>query len=142
MKYKRDAATGCWIWLGTVNNKGYGKTFEVNGQWRRSIYAHRLAWIMRNGPIADKLCVLHRCDTPSCINPDHLFLGTQKDNAADRDRKGRGTAGEKNGMAKLDAESVVSIRADSRKQREIAESYGVTQQAVSRIKSRIAWASL
>jgi hypothetical protein len=77
---------GCWEWRGRRMPKGYGKL----NRGTKTVYAHRLAFELRNGPIPDGLYVLHKCDNPPCINPDHLFLGTQADNVRDRDTKGRG----------------------------------------------------
>lgn len=86
-RYIPEPNTGCWLWTGGIDRKGYGMS-------SRKLYgeasAHRLLWSIHRGPIPDGLNVLHRCDTPPCVNPDHLFLGTHKDNATDRDRKGRG----------------------------------------------------
>jgi hypothetical protein len=81
---------GCWLWLGSTGRGGYGR-IRVGGN--RTARTHRLAWELNRGPIPDGLHVLHKCDTPCCINPDHLFLGTPLDNAHDRDRKGRQVAG-------------------------------------------------
>jgi hypothetical protein len=79
---------GCWIWDGPLNNKGYGKLYgKPYGQSTR--YAHRISYGLFKGPIADGLCVLHRCDVACCVNPDHLFLGTILDNNRDMIEKGR-----------------------------------------------------
>ena len=81
----QDDESGCWRWTGTKHYSGYG-CFRVLGKmWR----AHRLSWVIHNGIIPDELCVLHRCDEPECVNPKHLFLGTQKDNLYDCINKGR-----------------------------------------------------
>lgn len=80
---------GCQIWTGSVDQKGYG-SIRINGA---SVGAHRVSWIRERGPIPAGLFVLHRCDTPPCINIDHLFLGTQADNIADMVRKGRQRSG-------------------------------------------------
>ena len=83
-KVDRDE-TGCWTWLGAKTALKYGQ-IELDG---RSIYAHRVSWELANGPIPSGLQVLHRCDNPPCVRPDHLFLGTQRDNITDMANKGR-----------------------------------------------------
>jgi HNH endonuclease len=84
----RDPDTGCLIWTGS--HKGMHK----NGRYGTiAVSTHRLAWELANGPIPEGMHVLHRCDTPACCNPDHLFLGTQTDNMADKTRKGRARNG-------------------------------------------------
>lgn len=85
-KYELNSINGCWEWKTSFHPTGYG-AFWFRGDSR---YAHRVSWIFNRGEITDSLHVLHRCDNPRCVNPDHLFLGTQQDNVADRDRKGRG----------------------------------------------------
>jgi hypothetical protein len=90
---------GCWEFQGGRNGQGYG-SIGWNGVSRR---AHRVAWALTYGPIPDGLDVLHHCDNPPCVRPDHLFLGTDADNVADRERKGRNKVprGEQQGSAKL-----------------------------------------
>ena len=77
--------SGCWIWLKSLNNGGYG-TVAVKG---KSKFAHRFSWEFYRGPIPSGKNVLHRCDIPSCVNPDHLFIGSQTDNHLDSQTKGR-----------------------------------------------------
>lgn len=77
----------CWVWVKGANNSGYG-LFYTSG---KKIRAHRFAWELFFGPIPPGLSVLHRCDVPPCVNPDHLFLGTNYDNIQDMIRKGRAT---------------------------------------------------
>lgn len=83
--YEKITETGCWIWIGPCFNEGYG-WFFVNG---KPIGAHRVSWELHNGPIPDGMYVLHTCDVRPCVNPDHLFIGTQKDNIHDAIKKGR-----------------------------------------------------
>lgn len=83
--------SGCLLWTGVVSSNGYG-TFRI-GPSGPSTSAHRAAWILRHGSIARGLCVLHRCDVRSCVNTEHLFLGTNADNSTDMARKGRGVRG-------------------------------------------------
>lgn len=88
---KADRTSGCWIWTALKNAKGYG---VVNYQYKTQL-AHRLAWTLTHGPIPHGLYACHKCDTPACINPDHLFLGTQFDNMRDMAAKGRSRRGRK-----------------------------------------------
>ena len=78
--------SGCWLWLGCVQPKGYGDFFVHKGLHQ---LAHRISWQLYIGEIPDDLCILHKCDIPSCVRPDHLFLGTRIDNNEDMIAKGR-----------------------------------------------------
>lgn len=86
-----ESVSGCIVWLGSEYDFGHGQ-LRIDGKLQR---AHRLAWEDVNGPVPDGLCVLHKCDVPQCINPEHLFLGTKKDNSIDMARKGRVRGGPK-----------------------------------------------
>jgi hypothetical protein len=101
----------CWEWTGPTPGPGYGKisvTPEggVSEQW----YTHRYAWLLKHGPPALGLFVLHKCDNKLCCNPAHLYLGTQVDNVRDRDTRGRTAHGERSGTAKLNCQAVRVIR--------------------------------
>lgn len=86
-KTKENFKTGCWEWQGTITgNNGYG-SMRIPG--KQTAYVHRLSYVLYKGPIPVGMKVLHKCDNPICINPDHLFLGTQLENIHDRDQKNR-----------------------------------------------------
>jgi DNA-binding XRE family transcriptional regulator len=137
-RHMPEPNSGCWIWLGAVSHHGYGK-INVDG---RTLRAHRYSWELANGPIPDGMCVLHQCDNPLCVNPDHLFLGTSQDNMDDRDRKGRQARGEANGTAKLTAQQAQEIRVSSLLQRELAAIYGVSRKTIINIQTGKGWAWL
>lgn len=101
--------------------------------------AHRIAWEMKNGPIPPGLFGCHKCDTPSCVNPDHLFLGTIQENFDDMRQKGRHPFGERIGMSKLSDKKVVAILKDKSKATVIAEKYGVSAVLIGKIKRREIW---
>ncbi len=99
----------CWLWSGAKNKFGYG-IFNIG---RPSFLAHRLMWSKNNqSNIPIGYCVLHSCDNPPCVNPDHLRIGTQIDNIRDRTRKGRSfrSRGELSGMSKLTNNQAKEIR--------------------------------
>ncbi len=83
----------CWLWMGSAVEDGYG----VLGYRGKQVRTHRLSWELANGPIPAGLSVLHRCDTPACVNPDHLFVGTTQDNITDKVAKGRQAKGDSHG---------------------------------------------
>jgi hypothetical protein len=134
----------CWLWKAGKNNKGYGN-FWVGGKCCKS---HRLSYEMKHGSILNGMYVCHHCDTPACVNPDHLFVGTQKDNVIDCMNKGRNNKGKKIGScnvgslhprAKLTEEQVKDILTDTRLHREIAKDYGIDKSIISKIKSKNIW---
>lgn len=156
--------TGCWLWSGAHSAKsGYG-CFRVRwGGKPSSQSAHRVAWALANGTVPPKgLFVCHKCDTPACVNPDHLWLGTPKQNTADMMSKGRrvppktsnrlrGDAhpsraqpeklvrGEGHHFSKVTAADVLVIRASTEKGVVLAKRYGMTPSALSRIRRGLVW---
>lgn len=86
---KHTKGSGCWEWTGQIGKRGYGMLSVPRRYGTRNQYAHRVSWLLHHGPIPEGLSVLHRCDNPKCIRPDHLFLGTQGTNVRDCVAKGR-----------------------------------------------------
>lgn len=86
---KVKKTNNCWLWVASLTEDGYGRLLRQRNGERRLFLAHRYAWLLSNGEIPDGLCVLHTCDTPACVRPNHLFLGTQLDNIDDMTAKGR-----------------------------------------------------
>lgn len=135
-KVNKDTPSGCWLWM-RLGRRGYG-SFRVNGRMETP---HRVSWAYHCGPIPDGLCVLHHCDNPPCVNPAHLRLGTQLDNAADREARGRGNhiCGEDHGQVKLTLAIVRKILASDETAPMLAARYGVRPGAVRDVRSRRTW---
>lgn len=130
---------GCWYWLGALCSKGYAR-INVNC---KNQSASRTSYAIFKGSIGD-LLVCHHCDNRSCVNPDHLFLGTQKDNMQDMNRKQRGKTnkGSKNGRAKLTEMDVINIKSglkESKQAKDIAKEYGVSATVIGSIKNNKLW---
>ena len=135
-KKYRVSPNGCWLWVAGKSSDGYGK-FSVD---RKTIRAHRFSYAYFVGPIPVGMLVCHRCDTRSCVNPDHLFVGTVADNLADMAAKRRALWGQKNPNAKLTDKAISDILQDKRTLREIAKDYSVTDVTIGLIKRRKIWA--
>jgi hypothetical protein len=131
---EQDGVSGCWRFLGAPTSNGYGRlTYE-----HRSEYAHRVsAMIFLGFDLASDLLVLHRCDVPACVNPDHLWIGTQADNMRDAAEKGRMSGGKK-----LDPAKVGAIKYDlglRRPHRSLAAEYGVSTTTIGQIARGETW---
>lgn len=151
---KVQKTEGCWLWTAARFHNGYGAFRYEGGQWR----AHRVAYTWLVGPIPDGMEVCHMCDNPACVRPDHLFLGTRKENAEDMVAKERAAVGDKNasrlhpdrlrrgeahGRAKVTEQQVREIRklaAQGVPHRAIAAQFGLTSTPVLDIIHRKHWA--
>ena len=137
-KVKKGQPNECWEWTASIGSRGYGR-FTMKKDGKTEQHAHRVSYILCHGSIPIGLYVLHNCDNKKCINPSHLFTGTQQINVDDMIRKGRNCRGSRVRCSKLKECDVVAIRKDGRKQTEIAASYGVTQGTIWQIKERLKW---
>lgn len=134
-KFFEKKPNSCWIWKGSKTSHGYGQ-FAIN---RKAKPASRLSYKLYKGPIPRGFHVCHKCDNPPCVNPEHLFVGTRKDNMQDMIKKNRHEYGEKHHNAKLTEQDVLEIRNDCRTQSVIAKDYGVSQSVISNIKFKKNW---
>lgn len=129
--YEVNQETGCWLWTGYITDNGYGRISDQ--------FAHRLSYAAHYGDIPDGMHVLHKCDVKPCVNPSHLFLGTNNDNVADRVAKDRSARGMGHGLAKLTKFKVLAIRESNRTQKQLARIYGVDQTSIGNILRRKTW---
>ena len=135
-KVEINGLNNCWLWKGARLYNGYG-TFSLTHT--KQVRAHRFAVEVSSGPIPPGECILHDCDNPPCCNPRHLWTGTDLDNIADRDAKGRQAKGERISTSKLTPPQVREIRRDPREQRDIAADYQVCKSTVGNIKRGDNW---
>lgn len=138
---KTKQVGSCWVWQGGHGGSigQYGRVSVKHGVTLG--YAHRISWELHVGPIPAGLSVLHKCDVPDCVNPEHLFLGTQEDNMKDMAAKKRGNAprGSAHRSAVLNESSVVLIRNSSQPASILAEKYGVSYQTIYAARRGTTW---
>lgn len=126
--------SGCWLWAGGTTQSGHGH-FWLSG---KTVKAHRIAYELWCDDIGGKI-VCHKCDVPSCVNPDHLFLGNPADNSADMVAKGRQAKGEQVNTAKLTKEAIEHIRAKTLSSREYCALYGINYRSVWNVQTGRTW---
>ena len=149
--YQKTTKEECWPWTGAKDSKGYGRILNDD---QRVTAATRVVWAGENGPIPGGMNLLHRCDNPKCVNPDHLFVGTLKDNSQDCKRKGRHRyilsghppphyRGSKNPHAKMSEATVASYRHRlATKQvslRGLARETGLDVKTLANMRDRVTW---
>lgn len=135
-----DPNSGCWLWMGNITSNGYGDFKDKN---RKQVLAHIASYKTFKGDTKG-LCVLHKCDIRSCVNPDHLFLGTRKENIEDMDKKGRRVPpfGERNVNAKLTwikAEAIREKLKNGQSSRSLAKEYTLNRSTVLDVKNNRTW---
>jgi hypothetical protein len=125
--------TGCWLWSGRLNNDGYGSGFRMK-TFRTT--AHRASFLIFKHEIPEGICVCHKCDTPACVNPDHLFLGTRKENMQDSIKKRRfvfNMITSKGRLSKEEAKQLCSMYSTGNfTQAEVSKEFGISQTAAWR----------
>ena len=146
-KVEKKDKDSCWEWTAYRDKDGYGQLgFIGKSPWK----AHRISWFLHSGEIPAGMLICHHCDNPGCVNPNHLFLGTQTDNLQDASKKGRVKnnykilVGEDNGSAKLTKEQVLSIRNEyenmnKKNKKKLARKYKVDPKTISNIVNRKNW---
>lgn len=146
-KWVSKMPNGCWRWMGSIKRRKNRPQSEWHGQWRNAAgeieLTHRASWRMLVGDIPRGGLILHRCDNPRCVNPDHLFIGTQADNVADMWDKGRArpgkSAGESHGRSKLTEQNVREIRVSGDNGSELASRYGVSTSVIYSVLKGTTW---
>lgn len=131
----------CWVWIGRKDSKDYG-LFDING---KPYFAHRISYLIHKGDFEQHLYVCHKCNNPPCVNPDHLYVGTQLDNMTDCINQDRQAYGERQGNHILTEKDVREIRyllEQNITHEEISKKYGISRGAISRISNRTTWRQL
>ena len=137
---KVDKTKNCWEWTGRYHKQGYG-FMDIN---KKGELTHRISWVINRGKIPKGICVLHKCDNPKCVNPDHLFLGTHTDNMRDMVSKGRRfhTFGENTPHRILNDFQVIEIKKLLKLKfpyKELAKAFGVSRSTINDIVSGYTW---
>ncbi len=140
-KWVPEPYSGCWLWTGARGSFGHGL---MKTRTKKNDTAPRISWTIHRGEIPTGLCVLHKCDVPECVNPDHLFLGTKRDNAIDSALKGRHADfnGTKNGRCRLSVEQVREIRSSSETHKTLAKRFGVGKSTIGYVRNGTNWRNI
>lgn len=140
LPYITDIDNECRLYP-VINHDGYGDIQHINKEGKKKHYlAHRLSYeIYNNVELTSDQIVLHSCDIPNCVNPNHLKIGTHEDNVQDKVNKDRQAKGVKNGRSKLTESDVINIRESDKSNKELGILYGVNRRTIYSIKKNITW---
>jgi hypothetical protein len=147
IKYIPEPNSGCWLWTAAVGKHGHGQFFLCKNKDQKGIInAHRASWMIYRGTLQADQLVCHICDMPCCVNPDHFFLGTHKDNSQDALKKNRyvfpDRIGEFNSQAILSEEDVLEIRESKLSKSKLAKIFGVTETCIREAQNGVTWKHL
>ena len=134
----RIPESGCWIWMSTIEKSGYGRVCSG----KKPFYAHRVSYEQKHGPIPSGMMALHHCDVRCCVNPDHIFVGTQQNNMTDKVSKNRQARGIKHGNAKLTEDQVREIKSSSETSIKLAAKFNYSSSMIRAIKNGYSWKHL
>ena len=134
----RIPESGCWIWMSTIEKSGYGRVCAG----KKPFFAHRVSYELKYGEIPQGMMALHHCDVRCCVNPDHIFVGTQQDNMTDKVRKNRQAKGCRHGNAKLTEDQAREIKFSSEVSTKLAAKFGYSASMIREIKNGNLWKHL
>lgn len=137
-KIEIDSNSGCWNFVGSLTHNGYGLLMSIN---KKVTTAHRVSYLLHFGEIPADMHVLHKCDNRRCVNPDHLFLGTNSDNVRDKVSKNRQSRmfGERNPAAKLTQKQALDIRKSTLSTTSLMDIYAIDRTVINNIRSGRTW---
>ncbi len=130
--------SGCWIWMSTIEKTGYGRVCSG----KKPFYAHRVSYEQKYGSIPNGMMALHHCDVKSCVNPDHIFIGTQQENMIDKVSKNRQAKGASHGNAKLTEDQAREIKFSSETSIKLAAKFNYPASMIREIKNGNLWKHL
>jgi hypothetical protein len=135
----RVPESGCWLWIGSLTNNGYGRmTFGAKTEF----LSHRLSYEQKYGEIPNGMLALHHCDVKCCVNPDHIFIGTQQDNMTDKVMKNRQAKGAHHGMARLTEEQAKEVKFSDQKTSDLAKKFNCSAVMIRQIRGGLYWRHL